>query len=379
MSIVGKKLLIISHTLHTQLGDKKIVGWGPTVTEINFLAPFWNEVVHIACLSAATGDNSLIPYTQENIRFCSIPTFGGKSFKDKFSVFTQAFKIVRVILRELKGATHVQVRVPMGIGVYVLPLFKLLPRKYKFWVKYSNNWEHVSQSLGYKFQRWILKKNLLKCPVTINGFWPNQSIHLKSFENPCITLDQFKIGNRASKNFNGPFKLVFAGRIESAKGIDLLIKAIANLPKNKIREWVFLGDGPMRELLELELMNNSIKTRILGFVNQEHVHKELVDAHFLVLPSKSEGFPKVVAEAWNYGCIPISSAVGSIPHYLENGRNGFLISEFNANGLVNKLNLAFNTTPEKLLEISQNGKKMAQKFTFEHYIDHLIKSVFIDN
>ena len=178
-----KKLIIISHTLHSQSTSSKLVGWGPTVTEINFLDPHWKEVVHIACLSYEMGDDSMLPYTKENIRFCPIPTFGGLSIKDKINVFTQAPKIIRSISKELKGATHVQIRVPMGIGVYVLPLFRFLPRNFKLWVKYANNWGHVSNSLGYRFQRWILKKNLLKCPVTINGFWPNQSMHLKSFEN----------------------------------------------------------------------------------------------------------------------------------------------------------------------------------------------------
>jgi glycosyltransferase involved in cell wall biosynthesis len=373
-----KKLLIISHTPHLEINKKSIVGWGPTVTEINFLASHWNEVVHIACLSDGLGDDSMLPYTQENIRFCPIPTFGGLSIKHKFNVFTQAPKIIRSISKELKGATHVQIRVPMGIGVYVLPLFRFLPRNFKLWVKYANNWGHVSNSLGYRFQRWVLKKNLLKCPVTINGFWPNQSLHLKSFENPCITEEQMFDGSIISKDFKGPFKLVFAGRLESAKGIDLLIAAVSKLPEEKINEWVFLGDGPLKDVLEIELKNSGIRSRFSGFVSQKQVHEELKEAHFLVLPSRSEGFPKVIAESWNYGCIPISSAVGSIPHYLEEGRNGFLISELTADVLVQTINTALNSNSELLLEVSKKGKELAKKFTFEHYLNHLKESVFCD-
>lgn len=376
--MVGKKLIIISHTLHSQTTLNKLVGWGPTVTEINFLASNWTEVVHIACLSDMMGDDSMLPYTQDNIRFCSIPTFGGTTIREKINVFTQAPKIIRSISKELKGATHVQIRVPMGIGVYVLPLFRFLPRNFKLWVKYANNWGHVSNSLGYRFQRWILKKDLMKCPVTINGFWPNQSSHLKSFENPCITAEQLKVSNELIKGFKGPFKLVFAGRLESAKGIDLLIAALSKLPKEKIREWVFLGDGPMKDELENELKKSGVKSRFSGFVSQEQVHAELKEAHFLILPSKSEGFPKVIAESWNYGCIPISSAVGSIPHYLEDGRNGFLISQLTAVGLVQTINTALNSNSETLLEFSQKGNELAKKFTFEHYLDHLKESVFCD-
>lgn len=92
-----------------------------------------------------------------------------------------------------------QIRVPMGIGVYVLPLFLFIPRKFTLWVKYANNWGHVSSSLGYRFQRWFLEKKFLNCAVTINGFWPNQKKHLQSFENPCITEEQNKIGQLINK------------------------------------------------------------------------------------------------------------------------------------------------------------------------------------
>lgn len=378
MFIVGKKLVVISHTLHSKDSRNILIGWGPTVAEINYLAPFWKEVVHIACLSNTLGDNSMLPYTEDNIRFCPIPTFGGTSLKEKIKVFTQAPEIIKTIFKELEGATHVQVRVPMGIGIYVLPLFKFLPRKYKLWVKYANNWEHVSKSSGYRFQRWILKKNFLKCPVTINGFWPDQATHLKSFENPCITETQLSLGSRLNKDFNGPFKLVFAGRLESAKGIDLLIDALEKFPKEKIEEWVFLGDGPLKDKLKTALLNQGYKTRILGFVSQELVHDELRGAHFLILPSRSEGFPKVIAEAWNYGCIPISSAVGSIPHYLEDGTNGFIISKLKKEGVAQTVNKALNSNPQNLDVISKKGDNMAKRFTFDHYLQHLKESVFSD-
>ena len=46
-----------------------------------------------------------------------------------------------------------------------------------------------------------------------------------------------------------------------------------------------------------------------------------------VLPSYSEGFPKVIAEAMNFGCIPIVSDISCIRQYIINGKNGFLINQ----------------------------------------------------
>jgi glycosyltransferase involved in cell wall biosynthesis len=47
-------------------------------------------------------------------------------------------------------------------------------------------------------------------------------------------------------------------------------------------------------------------------------------AHVLVLTSESEGFPKVIAEAMAFGCIPIATAVGAIPEMLNHGECAFL-------------------------------------------------------
>lgn len=379
MDIIGRKLLIISHTLHTKSYNNDIIGWGPTITEINHLADRWDEVVHIACLAKEQQVPSMLPYIHDNIRFCAIPLFGGVSLKSKLNVFTQSLEICKVIIAELKGATHVHIRVPMGIGLYILPLFWFIPRKFKLWVKYANNWGHVSSSIGYRFQRWFLNMNFLRCPVTINGYWPKQSAHLITFENPCITSSQLVIGSTIKKDFKKRFKIVFAGRLEDAKGINYLLEVLDVINHDKILEWVFLGDGPLLLDLKKKFSNVMIPVRFLGFVSQEEVHKELNEAHFLVLPSKSEGFPKVVAEAWNYKCIPICSAVGSIPHYLEHGVNGFLIHELSSMSIKNSINDALNTSSEVLEMISKKGNEMAFKFTFEKYIEHLNQSIFNGN
>lgn len=123
----------------------------------------------------------------------------------------------------------------------------------------------------------------------------------------------------------------------------------------------------------------NINTRFLGFVEQELVHKELQEAHFLVLPSKSEGFPKVVAEAWNYGCIPICSAVGSIPHYLENEKNGFLMSELNSISLLQTINVAFFLNSKELKKIAKNGSIGSTEFRFENYLKNLEEKIFHGN
>lgn len=371
-----KKLVVISHTPHQRLLDGTIVGWGPTVSELNYLSQFWDELVHVACLESYTENPSLQLYTNKNAHFIPIPSFGGKAWLQKLSVFYNAPKIIWQILKSVKGATHVQIRVPMGIGVYVLPLFLFIPRNFILWVKYANNWGYVSNSFGYRFQRLFLEKNVLKCSVTINGFWQNQANHLKSFENPCISIEQLEKGNRLKKSFDQNLRLVFAGRIEEAKGIDLLMEVLKELSRDRFEEWVFIGEGPLKEPLMKFCYELGISVKFPGFLSQTEVHNYLEQAHILVLPSKSEGFPKIVAEAWNYKVIPIVSPVGSIPHYLENGKNGFMMEEVSEVSLSQTFKDLLSCSSTELIEISENGHSTAHKFTFENYYQKLQQEVF---
>jgi glycosyltransferase involved in cell wall biosynthesis len=374
--MAGKKLVVISHTAHQYLPDGTLVGWGPTVAELNYLSQYWDELLHVACIEPHTNNQSLQSYQSKNIRFAPIPSFGGTTWLQKLGVFYKAPQIIWQIVKSLKGATHVQIRVPMGIGVYVLPLFIFIPRKFILWVKYANNWGHVSNSLGYRFQRWFLEKNFLKCKVTINGFWSNQPQHCHSFENPCITQEQFEKGKTIQKSFDYKLKVVFAGRIEEAKGIDLLMEVLKDLPQERFEEWVFIGEGPLRGLLMKLCFELGINAIFPGFLSQSEVHKHLETADILVLPSKSEGFPKIVAEAWNYKAINVVSPVGSLPHYLEIGQNGFMMEEVSKGGLLQAFKDLLNCSSAELKEISGKGHSTAYKFTFDNYYQHLQKGVF---
>jgi glycosyltransferase involved in cell wall biosynthesis len=371
-----KKLVVISHTPHQQLPDGTLIGWGPTVSEINYLSIYWEKIVHIACLEPCSSNPSLQPYQNDNIELAFIPSFGGRSLWAKLSVFYLAPQIIYKILNNLKGATHIQIRVPMGIGIYVLPLFLFIPRKFILWVKYANNWQHLSASLAYRFQRWFLKQNFLQCKVTMNGFWPNQESHCLSFENPSFANDQVEL-KKEKKNFSSKLKMIFIGRLESAKGIDLIIDMLEKWPLERIEEWIFVGDGELHEALRKVVKRHNINARFLGFISQLDASQALNEAHVLLLPSKSEGFPKVVSEAWVHGVIPIVSSVGSIPHYVKNEENGFLMNELSAYSLHNALVTCLNATEEKLNYISENGRQIAQQFTFERYVQRLKTEVFV--
>lgn len=375
-----KKLLIISHTEHYVNAEQEIVGWGSTVNEVNFLADFWEEVTHIGCLYDTNAPKSALPYTKNNIRFVSIPPFGGKSVASKLEIILKIPKIISTVFKHQKNATEVQLRLPTSMGLYLLPLFSIfLSKKYTFWVKYAGDWSQVNPPLSYKIQRWWLKNNLANCKVTINGFWDNQPENCLSFENPCLTDGDIHKGKEIikTKKFTGSFTLSFVGRLDEAKGVDVILEALKNIVLEKISKIHFIGDGEKRTHFEKEASFLKDKVIFHGVLGSEQVHQLLHESHFLLLPSKSEGFPKVIAEAACYGTIPIVSNVGSIAHYI-NTSNGFVWDKSGPVSFLTVLLEALETPAPQLQEQSKNLLSVAELFTFENYKSKLDALIFTD-
>lgn len=365
----NKKLVIISHTEH-YLDEHDIVkGWGSTVNEINFLADYWEEVVHVGCLYHLDAPKSALPYIKKNIRFVPIPPYGGKHILDKLKIILKIPIIIKQVVKSLNGASEVQLRLPTSMGVFLLPLFSFfLPRKYVFWVKYAGNWNQSNAPLSYRMQKWFLTKNFAKCKVTINGFWNNQPSHCLSFENPCLThLDIQKGINVASnKIFKVPFVFCFVGRLEEAKGVQHIMEALKEIPNHKIDKIHLVGDSNQMEYYKKEFAFLKEKVFFHGFLGKMEVHSILEAAHFILLPSKSEGFPKVIAEAACYGTIPIVSNVGSIPHYITK-ENGFVWDIKSEIPFKVTISHAIEKKEEELNEMAQNIVVLAKKFTFDNY------------
>jgi glycosyltransferase involved in cell wall biosynthesis len=373
-----KKLVVISHTEHQKDLEGNIVGWGPTVNEINFLSQFWEEVVHVACLEKDTKPRgSSLKYTSNKIHFNPIPTFGGKTIFKKFDILWKLPLILIRVSESIKGASHVQLRLPMGIGIFLMPYFYLRnSKKFIFWVKYANNWGSNSVPFGYKTQRWILKKNWLKCRVTINGFWPNQEEHCISMENPCLKISENVIGSKAvsQKNFSDGIEVVFVGRIDESKGVDFIIELVAsgNFKPDFLH---IVGEGLLKNNLEFELLKLEVAHKFYGTLKQSEIFNILNVAHAIMLPSRSEGFPKVLAEAMNFGCIPITSNVGSICHYIQNDETGIVMNELSSRELELAWKYFISLAEKKKRSMMRKGNLLARKFTFEEFGNRLINEV----
>lgn len=367
--------MVISHTEHFKNERGELVGWASTVREVDELASLFDKVIHAACFYPGSAPIGLAGYTSPKVEFVPLPPYGGTGL-EKLSVIYTAPVIIGRVFRQLSRATHFQLRAPTTMGVYLIPLLSWFTAKWG-WYKYAGNWIQEKPPMSYRWQRYFLT-HLQKRRVTINGQWPGQPAHCLTFENPCLSDEDREIGSVVvnNKKFQAPYTLCFVGRLEESKGLDVFLESLKQLDGNQLIDEVYLvGDSNTRKKFEDMVTDLSLSIHFSGFLQRDALFAILKRSHVLVLPSKSEGFPKVVAEGWNFGCVPVVTDVSAISQYVHHQQNGFTFSSSNRNAknLSDLLRKVLIETDFKTC--AKNGFEMAQKFTFGAYLKHLEERV----
>lgn len=368
------KLAIISHTPHYKKNGV-ITGWGATVREINHLTRLFEEIYHVAPLHNEEAPGSSLPYESDRIKFVPLKPYGGEKLSDKFTIIITAPSNLIIIKKVLKKVDWVQFRAPTAMGIYVLPYLSMI-RKPKRWVKYAGNWNMENAPLSYSFQKWWLTNNFQKSMVTINGMYKDQKKHILDFQNPCLDTAELLRAKiiAEKKNFNDKLIFCFAGTLTKNKGVDIIFDALKKIENpGQIGEVILAGDGVEMERYKSESKKIDIKITFKGFLTRVELEDVYKSSHIIMLPSESEGFPKVIAEASAYGCVPIVSDISSIGQYY-NESNGFLLKKINSEELARKINEALNDRIS-LKKKSIECLKVAKLFTFEHYMKNLEKQV----
>ncbi|MGQ0796942.1 MAG: glycosyltransferase family 4 protein [Methanobacteriota archaeon] len=115
-----------------------------------------------------------------------------------------------------------------------------------------------------------------------------------------------------------PFRFLFSGRHEPQKGLDVLLEATALLRRGGGAEFrvLLLGEGSLTTRLRAHARRLGLDG-IVTFAGRLADRRAVVHAYresgALVLPSRFEGFPIAILEAWAAGLPVVATSVGGVP------------------------------------------------------------------
>ncbi len=368
-------LLIISDTpMYSKDGIETAI-FEPTLREVEALSQLFHSIKWMGFDHGNSFPANVRCSHKKEIDFIRLPkATGGDHWYNKLRIIRFIPGICWIIIREIRKFNFIHTRGP-SLPAAIAILANVFTREKKFWHKYAGNWRQRNPPFSYGLQRWLLKRS--DSFIAVNGCVENDSPYIRQFENPCFYKNELEaaaiIAN--DKIFGDQINLLFVGRMEREKGAFTILEAMPKLSSRFSLTMVGIG----KDMEEIEALVNQTKSQVavLGALSRVDLDNLYTAAHLIVLPTvASEGFPKVLAEAAGYGCIPMVTALSSIPDYIKDGVNGFLLGQATVETLIN--HLSHLPKGQKLKEISRKAQQMAALFTYEQYLNR-IESEFLNN
>ncbi|EAZ96230.1 LPS biosynthesis protein [Flavobacteria bacterium BAL38] len=373
------KFAIITHVQHIQK-ESNYFGYAPYIREMNIWIKYADEVVIVAPIVNLDTNPIHNSYKHSKIDFKQVEEFDITSLQNFVKAILKLPKIIATTYKAMADADHIHLRCPGNMGLIGAIVQILFPKKQKT-AKYAGNWDpNANQPFTYKLQRWILSSTFLtkNMQVLVYGDWEDQTKNIKPFFTATYSESDKKVIE--PRTLEGCIDFLFVGTLSKGKQPLLAIQLVEKLYQQgkKVRLNLY-GDGILRPTLETYINENNLQDIVVlrGNHSKEMVLNTYQTSHFLILPSKSEGWPKVVAEAMFWGCVPIVSQVSCVPYMLGYGERGIQLKE-QLEADVSKVMSVLN---DELLyqKMALEGQNWSRQFTtdkFEGEIKKLLQNGF---
>jgi glycosyltransferase involved in cell wall biosynthesis len=189
------------------------------------------------------------------------------------------------------------------------------------------------------------------------------------------TVTEEEFHERADTCADDVVRILFIGFIRPEKGLEYLIEAVGKLRLD--RPWELRLVGPCekyagyRQKLEGRIDELGLGARIRweGYVSYgEPMFRYLRGSDVFVLPTLSEGTPRVLVEARANSLPLVASAVGGIPTSVTDGVDGLLVPAKDADALAEAITRI--VTDGKLRRaLIRNGLQSARRLTVDRFVE----------
>ena len=124
------------------------------------------------------------------------------------------------------------------------------------------------------------------------------------------------------------------------------------------------------------ILENGLEDRVsfAGHATAPEVLEHLKETDIFVLPTLSEGTPRVLVEARASGVPVIASRVGGIPSSVEDGHNGLLVPSKNPQAIAGAIDRIIEDDDLRR-NIIQNGYERARELTVDKFVEKAVSII----
>lgn len=377
VGVLANRMLVVSGALHYTEGGR-IYSYTPYVREVDSWAHLFEEVRILGPFDGGRPPPGTTPFASPMVTLSPLPPTGGDCVGAKLRQLRVVPLMVGRLVKELRSADAVQVRAPANLALLAIPLAPVFSRRLH--CKYAGMWGRFpGEPLTSRLQRWMLRSRWWHGPVGVYGRSNSDPAHVVDAFSASLTRSQ--IGDHAairdrcrarrrSATPRGPVRVLFVGRLSKQKHVDSLIRAIGNVASlGSVCGLTVVGDGP--EHGELERLTAELgledSVRFLGSLPVNEVVGLYEESDVLVLPSESEGWPKVLIEAMAFGLVVVGNDRGLVPRILADGR-GITIPPGDVQRLAEVIQ-SVHEDPGRHLTAAEQAARWASAFTLESFVD----------
>ena len=254
-----------------------------------------------------------------------------------------------------------------------LPLVTSLQTTLHFWLEtHSNFYEDKNWITSFGSPMLTLEQEVMQKADAVRAISAAIKNEIETSYNFKFNVDSVQIaplGLRQEVSIlplvHDGIEILFVGRLESRKGIDILLEVIPDiLLKHSNVSFKIVGDNSLpsdngetymfRFLKDHKSADWLSRVSFSGKVSQEELNKSYLNCDIFVAPSKFESFGLVFLEAMRVGKPVIGCLAGGMPEIISDGENGLLIPPNNAKLLANALKWMLEHDEERI-RMGQSG------------------------
>jgi glycosyltransferase involved in cell wall biosynthesis len=169
------------------------------------------------------------------------------------------------------------------------------------------------------------------------------------------------------------FVIGFVGRLDRAKGADLLVDAAARLPRDE-RSWCFylVGDGPQRRSLEERIRRYGLEGTVVLAGLHENPAAVLRAFDVVVVPSRREAFGIAALEAMRMRVPVVVSRVGGLPELVRDGQTGIVLPRLDAESIAQAIRRLASDEALRA-RVARNAFEHAGRFDGQSAVQQIIE------